>query len=116
MTLPEVKLWLALRRGGVAGLKFRKQHPFGPFILDFYCEAAKLAVEVDGWSHNMGPLGRDERRDRWLTRQDVRVLRFTAEDVLKDLDGVVRSIEAAAPLSPLRPFGPLPPEGADEEP
>jgi very-short-patch-repair endonuclease len=67
LSLPEVLLWKALKGRAVDGLHFRKQHPIGPYILDFYCEAAKLAVEVDGASHGAGdrPV-RDERRDAWL--------------------------------------------------
>jgi very-short-patch-repair endonuclease len=53
MTLPEVLLWNGLRGGRLEGLRFRRQHPFGPYILDFYCEQAKLAVEVDGMAHRM---------------------------------------------------------------
>jgi very-short-patch-repair endonuclease len=52
MSLPEVVLWQALRRGQVAGLRFRRQHPIGPYILDFYCLSARLAIEVDGFAHD----------------------------------------------------------------
>ncbi len=57
----------------------------------------KLAVEIDGWGHNMGgQAAKDERRDVWLATQGVQVLRFTATDVLKDIDGVVMTILARA--------------------
>jgi len=52
MTLPEVVLWQELRRGKLKGLQFRRQHPIGPYILDFYCSAARLAIEIDGASHS----------------------------------------------------------------
>jgi very-short-patch-repair endonuclease len=67
MSLPEVLLWKAIRVGAVERLRFRRQHPIGPYVLDFYCEAAKLAVEVDGASHGAGDRpARDARRDAWL--------------------------------------------------
>ena len=75
------------------GLKFRRQHPLGWYIADFYCPAAKPVVEVDGESHNMGTNpNHDLRRDRWLREQGLRVLRFPATDVMKDLDSVVTAI------------------------
>ena len=90
-------LWRRLRNGGVSGLKFRRQHPIGPFVLDFYCEAARLVVEVDGWGHNMSDQPqRDLGRDAWLVEQGLRVLRLPAVDVLKDADDVVRRIALTA--------------------
>jgi very-short-patch-repair endonuclease len=97
MSLPEVLLWQAIRRKAVAGLRFRRQAPMGPFVLDFYCEEVRLAVEIDGYGHNMGDQpARDERRDAWLARRGVRVVRLPAELVLKDMDSAVRTIEARA--------------------
>ncbi len=90
MSLPEVLLWQQLRaRPG--GFAFRRQHPFGPYVLDFYCRAAALAIEVDGVSHEMGDNpGRDERRDRWLSDRGVTTFRVTAADVLGEMEAVVR--------------------------
>jgi hypothetical protein len=63
MSLPEVVLWQTLRRGQVSGLRFRRQHPVGPYILDFYCPSARLAIEVDGSAHDAAAQVRhDERR------------------------------------------------------
>ncbi|WP_420138775.1 endonuclease domain-containing protein [Sphingomonas sp.] len=92
MTPPEIGLWLALRTND-AGLRFRRQHPAGQYVLDFYCAPARLAVEVDGEAHNRGdrPL-RDAARDQWLAAQGTHVLRYAATDVLTNLDGVVREI------------------------
>ena len=53
MDLPERLLWKRLNRGQLGGLHFRRQHPVNPYILDFYCDAARLAVEVDGYSHGV---------------------------------------------------------------
>ncbi len=76
------------------GAKFRRQHPVGPYVLDFYSAECRLAVEVDGWSHNMGALGKDERRDAYLENRGVRTLRFPADLVLRDLDSVLDTIQA----------------------
>jgi very-short-patch-repair endonuclease len=79
MTQPERTLWSLLRRNEL-GLHFRRQHPIGPYILDFYCARAKLAIEVDGPAHD-DRHARDERRTAWLSSEGVRVLRFSAADV-----------------------------------
>ncbi|HLZ76848.1 endonuclease domain-containing protein [Phenylobacterium sp.] len=93
MSLPEVLLWKAIKGGAIDGLQFRKQHPIGPYVLDFYCDAAKLAVEVDGASHGAGdrPV-RDERRDAWLAAQGISTLRLAASLILRDVDAAVRTI------------------------
>jgi very-short-patch-repair endonuclease len=96
MTPPEIGLWLALR-GNEAGLRFRKQHAAGDYVLDFYCAPAKLAVEVDGEAHSRGDRpSRDAVRDAWLAIRGVRVLRYPASDVLSNLDGVFREIMTIA--------------------
>jgi very-short-patch-repair endonuclease len=100
MTLPEVMLWQALRRGGVAGLRFRRQHPIGPYILDFYCAALKLAVEIDGAVHDHPEQVRhDIARDAWLSERGITVLRFNASDVLNEerRHDVLATIASRAP-------------------
>jgi very-short-patch-repair endonuclease len=95
-SLPEGLLWQVLRmRPGK--LKFRFQHPFERCTVDFYCPAAALVIEVDGDSHSTGanPVV-DAARDAWLARKGLRVLRFDAADVLRDVEAVVRSILLAA--------------------
>ena len=68
----------------------------GPYILDFFCPAIKLAIEVDGEGHgHPDQAGHDERRDRWLTEQGVTTLRIAAIDVRDNLDGVMSDIMAA---------------------
>ena len=92
MSLPEVLLWRLLR-ARPHGLKFRRQHPAGPYVLDFYCEAAKLAIEVDGALHGMGDLPvRDAARDRWLLEAGIETFRVRAKDVLENEDGVMTAI------------------------
>ncbi len=110
MSLPEVLLWGGLRRLALEDLRFRRQHPLGPYILDFYCAEAKLVVEVDGEAHNMGDQPeRDARRDAWFERRGLRVLRLPAKTVLRDMDSALLTILAAArqPPSPASPV--LPP-------
>jgi very-short-patch-repair endonuclease len=93
MTLPEVLLWRELR-ARPRGHKFRHQHGAGPYVLDFYCAAAALCIEVDGKAHEMGTNpARDERRDAWLAEQGIRTLRIPAEEILRDLEPVVILIE-----------------------
>ena len=92
MTPPEIALWLAFKTND-ADLRFRKQHPAGDYVLDFYCAPARLVIEVDGEAHNRGD--RPERyteRDEWLRARDLRVLRYAARDVLTNLEGVLQQI------------------------
>lgn len=97
MSPPEATLWIRLRNQGLDGLKFRRQHPVGPYILDFYCDGARLAVEVDGATHNNeAQAAHDERRDRWLASQGIRTLRVSAEWVRRDLSGLLTHIAEAA--------------------
>ncbi|WP_397404921.1 endonuclease domain-containing protein [Phenylobacterium sp.] len=96
MTPPEARLWVALRCK-TQGLRFRRQHPIGPYVLDFYCDAAKLCVEVDGQAHWIGDAqARDADRDAWLTLRGIRTLRIAASLVFEDLDTALRMIEASA--------------------
>jgi very-short-patch-repair endonuclease len=96
MTPPEIGLWLALRANS-AGLRFRKQHSAGPYVLDFYCAPARLAIEVDGEAHARGDRpARDAERDAWLAAQGVRTVRYAAQEVLENLDGVITQILAIA--------------------
>jgi very-short-patch-repair endonuclease len=110
MTLPEVILWQELRRGRFKGLRFRRQHPIGPYILDFYCSKARLAIEIDGSSHdNENQYRHDERRTHWLKRMNIQVLRIPAAAVLRDenVADVLNCIEQAA--APSTAFGGPPP-------
>ena len=115
MTFPEVHLWQQLRQRP-DGLKFRRQHPAGLYVLDFYCEEARLGIEVDGMAHNLGNNpSADERRDAWLAQAGIRILRLAAPDVLKNLDGVMQHILLECRAKPLHhsaePNGPPPLQG-----
>jgi very-short-patch-repair endonuclease len=95
MSLPEVLLWNQLRRGGLKGAHFRRQHPFGPYVLDFYCATARLAVEVDGARHHdQGALTHDASRDAFLGRYGISTLRLPARVVLKDMTSALDTIAA----------------------
>ena len=115
MTLPEILLWQALQKRP-AGLRFRKQHPAGEYVLDFFCPRFKLAVEVDGEAHERGDRPeRDAIRDAWVLAQGVRTLRIPAVEVLRDLDAAVRHIVFTARGDyPSTGFaGPPPPPGEE---
>ncbi len=102
MTKAETLLWRYLKAHHVDGLGFRRQTPIGPYIADFCCHAARIVIEVDGASHDWDERQkRDVARDQWLASQGYRVLRFTNDDVLRHLEGVVTTIrEAAASVTP----------------
>ncbi len=103
-TLAERKLWYVLQRGQMLGLSFRRQHPLGPYFLDFYCAPLKLAVEVDGGQHNeQHQQARDDRRSRWLSGKGVTVLRFWNNDVLGNIEGVWDEIARTAATLSERP-------------
>lgn len=91
--LPEGVLWRALKRNQLEGLHFRRQHPIGPYVLDFYCHAALLCVEVDGAMHFVGDRPeRDAARDDWLAKRGITTLRLPAAFVVKDMDGALNTI------------------------
>jgi very-short-patch-repair endonuclease len=115
MTLPEVILWHWLRQRP-SGLKFRRQHPTGPYVLDFFCSDARLAIEVDGEAHSRGDQPqRDAARDKWLRAAGIETLRIPAVELLDDADAVLRFIlsETTARLPPHHPAAPAgpPPRG-----
>ena len=118
MTLPEVVLWQQLRQRP-GGMKFRRQHPAGRYVLDFYCDGARLCVEIDGAAHGMGDRAAvDEYRDAWLAQAGIRTLRVAADDVLKNLDGVLQLIVLECRGKPLHrsppASGPPPLQGGIE--
>ncbi|WP_417232421.1 endonuclease domain-containing protein [Brevundimonas sp.] len=94
MSLPEVLVWQAIR-GGKLGARFRRQHPVGPWILDFYCHAKQLAVEIDGTTHeHPDRVALDYRRTAWLEGRGIVTLRIAAAEVLGNLDGVLEGLKA----------------------
>jgi very-short-patch-repair endonuclease len=108
LTKPEFLLWQLLRTSP-SGHKFRNQHPAGPFILDFFCARANLAIEIDGFAHSTGDRPeRDAARDAWLAQHRIDTLRIPATDVLKDATEVANSIIATIE-DRLNRFGKAPP-------
>jgi very-short-patch-repair endonuclease len=96
LTPEESYLWSFLQRRQLGGRKFRRQHSVGPYVLDFYCPAEKLAVELDGASHDHDAAqDYDARRTGFLDKLGIRTLRFENRDVRKNLEGVLMAIERA---------------------
>ncbi|MFO7306807.1 MAG: endonuclease domain-containing protein [Gammaproteobacteria bacterium] len=95
----ERRLWYYLRRKQLQGFRFRRQVPIGPYIVDFYCIEARLAIEIDGSQH-VRRREYDHGRDSYLLRRGVRVLRFWNNEVLQNLAGVVEVIGRELQLPP----------------
>jgi very-short-patch-repair endonuclease len=115
LSKPEAALWRRLRERTPGKPAFRRQHPIGPYVLDFYCAKARLGIEIDGASHDMGDRPqRDLRRDDWLMEHGITVLRVAARDLVRIdevADAIVRlAEEMASSERPLhRPAGGPPP-------
>ena len=111
----ELRVWIRIRGRKLDGWKFRRQHPIGPYVVDFYCPGAKLVVEVNGPTHDGDARwAYDERRQAWLESEGYRVLRIPVHRIDKDADEVAAWIlavldeqEAAGfRRRPLRPASP----------
>ena len=113
-TKPEHHLWQYLRQRP-GGLKFRRQHPVGPYIVDFCCLSARLVVEIDGFAHDTADRpNRDAERDKFITENGYRVLRVSARRVISDVESVVGAIVARTESPLHRPMdGPPPRAGED---
>jgi very-short-patch-repair endonuclease len=97
MTRAETLLWRYLKANRVDGLGFRRQVPFRNYIADFACLSVKLIVELDGESHEFEERQRaDQNRDAFFASEGFQVLRFTNEQVMSNLEGVVEAIRQAA--------------------
>ena len=89
----ERRLWQRLRNRQLNGAKFRRQQPIGSYIADFFCLDAKLVIELDGSQHAERPTQYlDERRTEYLENQGYRVVRFWNEEVMDNIDGVLKTI------------------------
>ena len=97
MTASEKRLWLKLRNKQVGGLRFRKQHPIGRYIADFYCHELKLVIELDGTIHDERK-EYDENRDTFLKAGEYTVLRFNNNEIEDSIDDVMDKIRACAEL------------------
>ncbi|ABW29706.1 endonuclease domain-containing protein [Acaryochloris marina] len=98
LTPAEQKLWKALQKRQLSGLKFRCQHAIGSFIVDFYCPQCRLVIELDGDIHNQ-QVEYDEARTEQLNQLGYRVIRFHNSDVMHHLDHVLQQIRQASEQS-----------------
>src|SRR5712671_1133200 len=111
MTRAETLLWRYLKANRIDGLGFRRQVPFRNYIADFVCMSAKIIVELDGESHDFEERQKaDQVRDAFFASEGFQVLRFTNEQLMSNLEGVVEAIRQATtscasglPLSPALP-------------
>jgi very-short-patch-repair endonuclease len=113
---PECRLWSTIRNGRLAGLKFRRQHVIGQYVVDYFCQSQRLVIELDGDSHD-GMAEADIRRQAHLESHGYRVLRFLNDDVLNDLEPVLRKVLIECGIDPeLPPSWPMegPAEGVKE--
>jgi very-short-patch-repair endonuclease len=93
MTRAETLLWRYIKAHRIEGLGFRRQVPLGDYIADFVCHSGRVIVELDGESHDFESRRKiDRRRDAWFESQGYAVLRFTNDQVLRELEGVVHVI------------------------
>ena len=113
MTLAERKLWQHLR--AIATAHFRRQAAMGLYFADFACRTTRIIIELDGGQHNFGPQQkRDLVRDRYFTNQGYRVLRFWNNDVMRNGEGVLMTIDSALRGAPPTP-DPSPPQAGGGE-
>jgi len=104
LTPEESFLWTFLQHRQLAGRKFRRQHSVGPYILDFYCPAEKLAVELDGSTHDHeAAQAYDAKRETFLSKLGIRTVRFQNSEVRKNIEGVLIAIEQR--FAPNHPAG-----------
>jgi len=90
----ESRLWSVLRNRKLEGRKFRRQHTFGKYTVDFFCHEENLVIEVDGSSHdNVSKVLYDEKRDQFLKEQGLRIIRFRNEEVYYHLEEVLNEIK-----------------------
>lgn len=93
MTPAENKLWICIRSKQLQNIKFRRQHGIGPYIVDFYCPAKRLVVEVDGDVYaKEKQITKDQERENYLKELGLQIVRYTNNDILTNIDGVVEDL------------------------
>jgi very-short-patch-repair endonuclease len=103
-TMAEQRLWTRVRSRSLCGMKFVRQEPIGPYIVDLVCREQRLIIEVDGGQH--ADSQRDAVRDQWLCDHRYRVLRFWNNDVIRNIDGVLETIASALQAEGAPSFSP----------
>ncbi len=99
MTDAETVLWMHVR-GGIKRCKFRRQHPIGQFIADFYCHKAKLIIEVDGSIHNLPDVKKvDKEKEEYLEQKGYMIIRFTNKEVMVKIEDVLEKITQAVNIN-----------------
>jgi very-short-patch-repair endonuclease len=92
-TIAEQRIWNRVRSRTLCGMKFVRQEPIGPYIVDLVCREQRLIIEIDGGQH--AESRRDVVRDQWLHDHHYRILRFWNNDVIQNIDGVLETIADA---------------------
>jgi very-short-patch-repair endonuclease len=93
-TAAEKVLWSKINRNQIIGLQFRRQHPINMFIADFFCAKIKLVIEIDGGIHEIPEVKiHDAGRSDFLNDHGIAVLRFTNEQIIREIDYVLNTIE-----------------------
>ncbi|MCB2221000.1 MAG: endonuclease domain-containing protein [Bacteroidetes bacterium] len=93
-TKAEIRLWQQLKRDQIRGYDFHRQKPIDHYIADFFCNKLKLVIEVDGFTHLLDEtIAKDKRKERKFNELGIHVLRFTDDEVLNDMENVIRVIE-----------------------
>jgi len=114
MTVVEQRLWSRLRLSQLQGHKFRRQHGIGPYIVDFYCPERSLVLEVDGETHaEANQMRYDKKREAYLKSLGLRIVRYTNEDVLHNLEGVWADLERQVGSTGTSPSPSLPRRGEE---
>ncbi len=116
MTGPEARLWSRLSARQLQGLKFRRQHGIGPYIVDFYCPEQSLVIEVDGDSHaDADQVVKDKQREQYLQSLGLRVIRYVNDDIVKNLGGVLEDLAGRISSRSTSPRPSLPRRGKEAE-
>ncbi len=93
-TRAERLLWRYLKGAQVAGVKFRRQHGVGPYIMDFFSHECMLAIELDGATHSSAAeIAHDKKREKFISSYGIKTVRFSNDDVYTNLEGVIARIE-----------------------
>lgn len=114
LTWGEAKLWKYLKSKQMNNIKFHRQIPILEYIIDFYCKEHKLAIEIDGKSHDEIRYNNDIKRQNELEKLRIKVLRFSEAEVLSNIDNVLISIEYEVEQKIAEASKPLPPSAPSQ--